>query len=505
MQKLKLNIRNIKGEYIAIGILILILLLLKLPSLFEPHWNQTEGLYAAIAHSTRNGKLLYQDTFFTQPPGIIFIYLISIFANTFTLITVKLIGLIVTIGILLLIYQFTKKMFSLRTAQLATLIASILLGLPILEANIIHTELFFIFFILLGLNLIFTKKSYSFYLAGIAFGIALLFNIRAAFEIAFILLYLLVYIKNTQGLKTKSLSQVLIGLTTTLLISLMYLYKINVVSEFTSTVFIEKINSIGQYTSENSLGFIILPNTILLRSAITTCFVLFTLILYKRKKCSKEQLFLFLWGSASLYSVLFVEVYDASRLLQLVPVFSIISSSLFAKLYRMSDPNIKLQHLALYILTIFFTLNLFTSGGKFPQKIVWSQYYSNFYRYISGKIDTVSYTQKFSEEAYSLYKLNNLLQQSYKDSIQNQSVLFWMNNPWIYHLTRVQAPTKYLSSSEMASHFGEMEEFIRSDDPNLIIVNINSQGSMTLVEFLRNEDYELDREFENYRIYKLRS
>lgn len=52
-------------------------IILRLPSLFEPHWYGDEAVYAAVAHAIEKGRTLYVDVWDNKPPGIYFIYMIG--------------------------------------------------------------------------------------------------------------------------------------------------------------------------------------------------------------------------------------------------------------------------------------------------------------------------------------------------------------------------------------------------------------------------------------------
>ena len=50
--------------------------LLRLPSLFEPHWYGDEGIYQTIGTAINQGKLLYRDIWDNKPPLLYLVYAI---------------------------------------------------------------------------------------------------------------------------------------------------------------------------------------------------------------------------------------------------------------------------------------------------------------------------------------------------------------------------------------------------------------------------------------------
>ncbi len=49
-------------------IIILLMILLRIPSLFEPYWYGDEGIYLTLGQAIRKGLLLYRDIHDNKPP-----------------------------------------------------------------------------------------------------------------------------------------------------------------------------------------------------------------------------------------------------------------------------------------------------------------------------------------------------------------------------------------------------------------------------------------------------
>ena len=59
---------------LAIAGTFLLAVVLRYPSLFEPHWYGDEGIFAAIATNLRDGRMLYAAAWDNKPPLIYFTY-----------------------------------------------------------------------------------------------------------------------------------------------------------------------------------------------------------------------------------------------------------------------------------------------------------------------------------------------------------------------------------------------------------------------------------------------
>ena len=62
-----------RSRYILL-IPILILICLRVPSIFESYWYGDEGIYAAVAQEMYQGKMLYRDVWDHKPPLIFLIF-----------------------------------------------------------------------------------------------------------------------------------------------------------------------------------------------------------------------------------------------------------------------------------------------------------------------------------------------------------------------------------------------------------------------------------------------
>src|SRR3990167_10011079 len=70
-----------RGSFLphALVIVLLIVTLLRIPSLFEPHWYGDEGIYLTLGMAVRQGLTLYRDIHDNKPP---LLYLVAAVAGT---------------------------------------------------------------------------------------------------------------------------------------------------------------------------------------------------------------------------------------------------------------------------------------------------------------------------------------------------------------------------------------------------------------------------------------
>jgi hypothetical protein len=178
----------------GLGPWLLLTVLLSLPAFFQPAWYNDEGIFAAVAAEMQDGGLLYTDAWDNKPPGIFLVYLAG-WLTPFDMTAVRLIDLAGTLAVVTIIYIVAREHLSRTAATIAAAVCALLLGLPLLEAQIANTESFLIVCTCLGMYLVLrcsviTVRPAVLIWPGLAFGAALLFKQIAVFDLAAALLFI---------------------------------------------------------------------------------------------------------------------------------------------------------------------------------------------------------------------------------------------------------------------------------------------------------------------------
>lgn len=119
---------------------LLTLVVLRLPSLMEPHWYTDEAGYVNVARSLLNGKILYSQTWNNKPPLMLWTIAaeVKLFGSSETgLHVLTLITGLLTVGA---IVWAAERLYTPRRAMVAGLIAAVALGLPIFDAELAIPE-----------------------------------------------------------------------------------------------------------------------------------------------------------------------------------------------------------------------------------------------------------------------------------------------------------------------------------------------------------------------------
>jgi 4-amino-4-deoxy-L-arabinose transferase-like glycosyltransferase len=119
---------------------LLTLLVLRLPSVMEPHWYTDEAGYVNVARSLLNGKILYSQTWNNKPPLMLWtiaseVKLLGSSESGLHILT--LITGLLTVGA---VVWAASRLYTPRRALVAGVIAAVILGLPIVDAELAIPE-----------------------------------------------------------------------------------------------------------------------------------------------------------------------------------------------------------------------------------------------------------------------------------------------------------------------------------------------------------------------------
>jgi hypothetical protein len=123
---------------------LVLMLALRLPSLFEPHWYTDEAGYATTAWLTTHGKVLYLTVWNNKPPLLFWIYDLALAwfgPNEFGLHLLSTVAGLLTLAA---IWKLLRENWPGRGVWVGTLVGAVLLGLPLLGGDLALPENFLI-------------------------------------------------------------------------------------------------------------------------------------------------------------------------------------------------------------------------------------------------------------------------------------------------------------------------------------------------------------------------
>lgn len=462
-------------------ILLLVVLMLRIPSFFEPYSYGDEMIYLSLGEAIRRGVPLYKEIHDNKPP---LLYITAAVAGS--LFWFKAILTIWHLTTVFLFWKLSCVLFPRKAnfQKVATLIFALLTTLPLLEGNIVNAELFMIgpmiaaFLILLSKKLSFK----NIFAAGMLFSVATLFKVPAVFDIpAIVFLWLA-----TNKLDKKNFKQIAVntsclalGFLAPIVLTIIWYYLRGAAGEYIIAAFLQNVGYLSTWRPADVQKSFLTRNAPLLFRAAVVGFGL--LIMYwKRKKLSRQFIFITAWLLLSLFAVTLSERPYPHYLIQSVPSMSFLLAILF------THKTVE-QALVIIPLTLAFFVPVYFKFWYYPT----TPYYLRFIKFAGGALSRDEYLSSFGDDIVRNYKISDYIVSSTR---KQDKVFVWGDSSVIYALSRRFPPGKYIANYHIRD-FSSPEETMASFKPvmpKLIIILPGSPPFPELILFLRKNYILLD-------------
>ncbi len=470
-------------------ILLAIVLILRIPSFFEPYSYGDEMIYLTLGEAIRRGVPLYKSIHDNKPP---LLYVLAAIAGSLFWFKVILAAwMLITI---VLFWKFSQVLFPKRTRlqKTATIIFALLTTIPLLEGNIANAELFMIGPIIAAFWLLFSKKlnPKNLFSAGLLFSLAALFKVPAAFDLPTIIFLWL----TGAGFKTKKLKSVVkntsylaLGFVVPITLTIAWFALRGALSEYLTAAFLQNLGYLSSWRpGDIREPFLIRNGPLLVRAAIVAIGLL--ILYWKRKKLSRQFIFLATWLLFSLFAVTLSERPYPHYLIQTVPTISFFLAILF------TNKSLE-QSLSIIPLALAFFVPVYFKFWFYPT----ASYYLRFVRFSIGQMSQDSYLRTFGNHIPRNYEIAKLISQSTE---RREKVFVWGSDAVIYALSRRLPPIKYVANYHI-NDFSSKDEVARAlakDQPKLIVLLPEAPNFPQIVPLLR-ESYILISTLEGVEVW----
>lgn len=481
-----------KTKHLFLPFLLLIALLLRLPSLFEPYWYGDEGIYQTIGLAMAKGRPLYESIWDNKPPLLYMIY--ALFSGD--QFWVRLASLVVMLFTIVVFHRFSRRLFvNIQTVNTVTVLFAILFAMPFLEGNIANSENFMVFPIILSLYLVVSNK--QFFLAGFLLGIAFLLKIVAVFDLGAALCFLFVVwvLKDKKEWFIKSFVLSL-GFTSPVALTFLYFFLNGSLSDFITAVFSQNVTYVGA-GNKLFIGQGLLLLKLLLLG--TFCLAIFAFsqtphegkvktnlfIFLKRKTLRQEYIFIYLWFAFSIFNAFFGGRPWTHYLLTLLPAFCLFLGIMIENA-RLRFINIVLCAILLLLIAKNFWIYGKTVG-----------YYINFIGFTSGVRTAQEYLNFFDWYVTRDYEIAAYIRQRSKET---DTLYIWGDNAQIYALSKRLPVGRYTVAYHVTFYPNALldtKEAIKREKPPFIVVIRDDFPSMLL-----DANYSLKREVKGVKIFE---
>ncbi len=465
-----------------------VILILRIPSFFEPYYYGDEMIYLTLGEGIRQGIPLYLGLHDNKPP---LLYLTAAISGNLFLFKVILAfwNIITVYGFWKLIKHLFPKQEKLQ--NISTVIFGLLTTLPLFEGNIANAEMFMIGPIIFAFWVLLSKKSSvkNLIISGILFSIGALYKIPAAFDILAIVVFWVIYLKkSTLKLIVKNTFYLSLGFIIPIVITFLWFYFSGSFKEYFVAAFLQNFGYVSSWQRSGvQLPFLVKNAPLLTRAGIM--FLGFGLLWALKGKLSKQFIFISAWLLTSLFAVTLSERPYPHYFIQSIAPISMFLGMLF------SLKNVE-QSLTVVPLTIAFFVPFYYKFWYYPTL----SYYQRFVEFTSNKISRDEYFDKFSPNLVMNYKIARFLRES---SSPGDKIFVWSNDsPAIYALSRRLPPTKYVADYHF-NDFSKSEETISALSqtlPKFIIITPNSYNFPELDRFV-HENYYIISEIDSSQIW----
>jgi len=476
-------------------------LLLRIPSLFEPYWYGDEGIYLAIGAAIRKGLLLYRDIYDNKPP---LLYLMAAAAGSVAWFrAILLVWMLITITFF---WMLLNRLFGTnqKLVKIASGLLALLTSLPVIEGNIANSEIFMIGLTIIAFWLVYPllaavkkrqKRGDWMQLtgSGLLLGTAFLLKVPALFDFMALAGFMFLSI-DKKNIKTTMVNMVMIGVGFVLpvAVSLVYFVLQGIGGDYIRITIAQNLGYVSSWKAGNISGGSFRDKLGLLgRGGMLLVF--YGGLFWNRKKISKAALLTFCWFGFALFAALLSERPYAHYLIQLLPPLAILIGLLTASQKRLS----KLVSLVLIICLV--AAGVMIRFWYYP--VV--SYYANFIAYASGAKSQADYLANFSGQVRTTYAAGNYLAGETEDG---EKIFIWGDHPYLYALSKTLPAGRFTVAYHIIDFRGQEETIaaLRAQPSRLIVVDKNEKRPFEELFPFLEENYQLENEFDYLAVYRLR-
>lgn len=441
-----------KKNKLILFLVLLINILLRIPSLFDPVSYGDECIYLTLGQAFRKGLVFYRDIHDNKPP---LLYLSAALVNG-QLPYLRLLTIAWNSFNVWLIFKIAKKILkSEKAGILAAFLFSIFSLLP--EGKIANGEIFMIMpatlAVFIALQALEKKKSYLWFLSGLMFSLAFLFKVPIAFDFGGFVLAMFIFskkqLKNIFTIfKDKNFYLILIGFFLPILLSIVYYFLNGAFTPYVRSALLQNIGYLSSWKGNNSELY---QRTIIV-------FGLTFLFFIWRKKFNFYFSLFSLMTLFGLYGVFLSERPYPHYLLEITPWISLLI------------PILIWQRKTNQLIVFSFLISLMIAG-IIRFNFWWYPvlpYYQNFFKFVSKKINREEYFNYFGHKVINDYQIAYFLK---KHSSKNDRIFIWGDGACIYALSRRLPVGRYTVNYHIFDFNGYSETIkaIKQQQPNIII------------------------------------
>lgn len=426
-------LKAVKKHYVLLGGILLLTFLLRLPSLFEPFWYGDEGIFAAVAQNLNQGGVLYQTAWDNKPPLIYLTYQAIFGIFGVSMFWLRMVTLVVVLITAVLIYEIGCQILTRKRALVATLIFGFLTSLRVIEGNLALTEIFMILPIS-GAMLLAIKRNFdeaALFGSGLLLAIASLYKQVGILEAAALGIFLFLISKNFGEFFKKGIF-LAGGFAIPVVLVVFYFASKNLLGDFIFASYTYYQIYLGESPRHAALVNVF-------KYVPIVAAIFYGLLLKKQKRVGQFHL-LWLWSALAFLGSYFSGRAYGHYLVQAVPALALLAAAAAVPL-RLDKVKIAFA-LGFFLPLLVLTKVLFTdflTAGNIDQ-IAW---WRNFVDMSLGNKSVDAYNNYFDGNVNSIMALADFFR---SQDGTGTTAYIWGDYPWLYAISDLQNPVRYVTS-----------------------------------------------------------
>lgn len=465
--------------------LILILasvVVLRIPSLFEPYWYGDEAIYLTIGKALRSGIQLYGQIHDNKPP---FLYFLAAIAggNLFWFKFIHLGWNLVTIWAFA---NLAAKFFKERKAAVGLAVWAFALEttLPPLEGNIANAENFFLLPCIAAVSWLFSPRPKKWVVAvgGIVIGLGTLFKMPVAVEAGIWPVVWWTERKKQWWLKSGVL---VLGVAIPIVLSVWGYYAMGSGKEYLNAAWRQNLPYLSSWKATSAATG--LYST---KGRVVVLAIVLAVTAGTARKWGREKTIWLVWGELAIFAALLSGRPYPHYLLQAAPALG-----LAVGVFLVGERAEKflaggMVALAAIVFVVFNFYGYSTSG-----------YYLNFAHWVSGLKTREEYYAWFNPQVNNNYAISQIVKAGTREG---DRIFVWGDEPMIYAMTGRMPPGKYTVKYHVKDFQGE-EETLKSlyEQKPKFIVSFGQDDELPGLPELLSDNYQLVQSVGTARIFKL--
>ena len=163
--------------------IVLLVVLIRVPSLFEPRWYSDEGFFTTVAWATGRGMPLYSGVYDNQPPVIFWLFRLTQALGSIehhSVVQLTATAAVIAAGVLT--FEVSRRYLQPWASALAALLTGLALSLPVLDGDLLNVEVAALPFFMGALLLAFSRRAAVVLASGALLGVAVAIRPSFAFD-----------------------------------------------------------------------------------------------------------------------------------------------------------------------------------------------------------------------------------------------------------------------------------------------------------------------------------